>query len=359
MRFRLALVTGVALLLVAVYFVRSSIINKHNPLPSETFLTYEVPKITDRSPAAQAKAAHDFLGLLNEKLKKKTLFNLDSEERRKWTNYPPKRNEMGARLGELNVEQIQAAMRLLATVLSEAGYYKARSIPLGDDQTVPEGKRYHGFGTQDYRVVIFGNPSESESWALQFDGHHLAINVSIHGEKMSLSPSLFGTQPHYFKLGEREFRPIEPFTDKAHAVVNTLQPEQQSQAILSDESKDTRLAYPENDGEIPELVGIKGSELNQEQKDLMISLISEYVNCLPDHASQPRIQSLSKEVDQMYFSWNGATAKKSPMSYRIQGPSIIIEYACQLFSPDPLDQIDHIHTVYRDPSNEYGQKFMK
>jgi hypothetical protein len=34
--------------------------------------------------------------------------------------------------------------------------------------------------------------------------------------------------------------------------------------------------------------------------------------------------------------------------YRIQGPTVIIEYAPQ------QGDVDHIHTIYRDPTNDYG-----
>jgi len=36
--------------------------------------------------------------------------------------------------------------------------------------------------------------------------------------------------------------------------------------------------------------------------------------------------------------------------YRIQGPHLVIEYAPQ--SDEPTN---HVHTIYRDPTNDYGQ----
>jgi hypothetical protein len=36
--------------------------------------------------------------------------------------------------------------------------------------------------------------------------------------------------------------------------------------------------------------------------------------------------------------------------YRIQGPTVVIEYAPQ------QGDLDHIHTIYRDPTNDYGAK---
>ena len=39
--------------------------------------------------------------------------------------------------------------------------------------------------------------------------------------------------------------------------------------------------------------------------------------------------------------------------YRIQGPTLVIEYAPQ---PQGGDAAEHIHTIYRDPTNDYGRK---
>ena len=63
------------------------------------------------------------------------------------------------------------------------------------------------------------------------------------------------------------------------------------------------------------------------------------------------MEQLRQEIDQMRFSWNGPLQPGSDVSYYIQGPSLIIEYACQDLGGDPLE---HLHSIYRDPTNEYG-----
>jgi hypothetical protein len=37
----------------------------------------------------------------------------------------------------------------------------------------------------------------------------------------------------------------------------------------------------------------------------------------------------------------------------VQGPTLIIEYAPQ------QGDLDHIHTIYRDPTNDYGAKLVR
>jgi hypothetical protein len=54
-----------------------------------------------------------------------------------------------------------------------------------------------------------------------------------------------------------------------------------------------------------------------------------------------------------WFAWSGPTTNGMPAYYRIQGPTVVIEYAPQPLGGDPTM---HIHTIYRDPTNDYGKK---
>jgi hypothetical protein len=57
-------------------------------------------------------------------------------------------------------------------------------------------------------------------------------------------------------------------------------------------------------------------------------------------------------LDDTYFAWSGPTSVPAGMNgtsyYRIQGPKLVIEYA-------PQHGEDHVHTIYRDPTNDYGR----
>ena len=68
------------------------------------------------------------------------------------------------------------------------------------------------------------------------------------------------------------------------------------------------------------------------------------------------MKQIEDELVETHFSWNGATKTGSDVSFAIQGPSLIIEYACQDLGGDPLQ---HIHTMYRNPKNEYGGQLGK
>jgi len=54
------------------------------------------------------------------------------------------------------------------------------------------------FGADRYFVDMVGMPSLDRAWTLQFGSHHLAINATVAGPHVTLSPSLTGSEPPKF-----------------------------------------------------------------------------------------------------------------------------------------------------------------
>jgi hypothetical protein len=63
------------------------------------------------------------------------------------------------------------------------------------------------FGKDLYYFSFLGMPSEKNSWMLQFGGHHLALNITIAGEKGVLTPTLTGAQPTLFTVAGKNGAP--------------------------------------------------------------------------------------------------------------------------------------------------------
>ena len=321
---------------------------------SEVISTYS-PAETKRSPEEIAKAGKSFLESLSEKRRAEAALPLDSDERAKWTNVPPRGEVGGVRLGDLGKEELQKACDLLNAVMSKNGYQMSRNIMLADDKLLPNGKPRPGFGAVNYWLAVFGEPSAESPWAIQLDGHHLAVNITLAGEKMSLSPSFIGTQPHKFPLSKKQIVPMGRETKQAHAFVEMLNDEQKKKAIISDKRGSIKTAAGK-DGVVPEPEGLKCDALNAEQKKALSKLIRNWVNDLPAKQAKARMKEINSQLDQSHFSWSGPTAAGSDISYMIQGPTLIIEYGCQSLGGKPLD---HLHSMYRDPTNEYGAKIVK
>lgn len=321
---------------------------------SRVVATYQ-PKSREHTPEAMAVAAQAFLKSLDEEQRQRATYALDHQERREWTNLPARPNAGGIRFGDLNADQVKACCDMMGTLFSEQGYAKMVNIMLADDQLLRGARRRSGFGTENFSVVLFGKPSLDQPWAFQLDGHHVGVNVAVNGEQLSMSPSFIGTQPEAYHLADKQIRPLSGEIDGAYELVNRLSDAQRQQAIVSQRRGRIKTG-PGNDGKIPSAAGVACGEFTAPQRELLMALIAEWVNNLPAKQAKQRLEQIDREVDQMVFAWHGPTKSMSDISYTIQSPSLIIEYACQDLGGKPTD---HLHTMYRDPTNEYGGQLGK
>jgi hypothetical protein len=293
-----------------------------------------------------------FLESLDGPQRGKALFEFDSAKKPSWSNLPVTmvpRN--GLRLGELTKAQRAAALDALAAVLSKQGYQKAIDIMNADDQLV-KGNNKNQFGTENYYLAVFGKPSATKPWTVQFGGHHLGINVTIVGKESVLTPTHTGVQPDSFARDGKTVRPLGPENDLAFKLVNMLDAEQQRQAVLGVKPKGELLVGPGKDGKTITPEGLKCASLKDVQRATLMDLIGAWVNILPDDAAAKRMAALKAKIDDTYFAWYGPTTNGSPAYYRIQGPTLLIEYA-------PQGGTNHIHTIIRDPSNDYGKELTR
>lgn len=66
------------------------------------------------------------------------------------------------------------------------------------------------------------------------------------------------------------------------------------------------------------------------------------MHILPNDAAVNRLTALKAKIDETYFAWYGPTTNGSAAYYRIQGPTLLIEYA-------PQGGTNHIHTNHSRP----------
>jgi Protein of unknown function (DUF3500) len=293
-----------------------------------------------------------FLETLDAQQRGKALFEFDSAKKPSWSNLPVTfvpRN--GLRLGELTKPQRAAALDALAAVLSKEGYQKCIDIMNADDQIIKDKANKMQFGTENFYLAVFGKPSATKPWMLQFGGHHLGINVTIVGKDAVLTPSHTGTQPDSFTRNGKTVRPLGPENDLAFKLVNMLDAEQKKQAVLGAKPKNLVLG-PGQDGKTIPPEGLKCAVLKEDQRAVLMDLIGAWVHILPKDAAATRMAALKAKVNDTYFAWYGPTTNGSPAYYRIQGPTLLIEYA-------PQGGTNHIHTIIRDPSNDYGKELTK
>jgi hypothetical protein len=317
-------------------------------------------------------AANAFLATLSDAERARCMFGFTSSQRTGWSNLPSgifQRN--GMRVGDMTSQQREAALALVAAALSREGYQKVTDIMNGDEVLKnggggrtggrqggagPGGAGGRGggvrFGRDEYYMALLGAPSATAPWMIQFGGHHLAINVTVVGPNDVMTPSLPAAQPAKYTLNGQTIRPLGHENDKGFALINALNAAQQKQAILPYEVTDLVLG-PGADGKVIEPEGILASALDAGQQALLLDIVHEWVGILNDEAAAAKMAEIKANLPRTYFAWSGTTKNGGLAYYRIQGPTLVIEYAPQ------QGDLDHIHTIYRDPTNDYGAKLVR
>ena len=306
-------------------------------------------------------AAQGVLKSLDDAGRAKVQFPANSSQKAHWSNLPgPMFQRNGLRLGDLTSSQRAAVMNLLSAALSRGGYQKVLEIMRGDEVLrTSGGGRGRGrgpgggpaFGEDEYYLAFVGVPSASAPWMLQFGGHHLAVNLTLAGGEATMAPSLPAAQPATYTFEGRTVRPLGSENDKAFALVNALDGAQRGKAVLDYRVADLVLG-PGQDGRAIQPEGIRGSELTQAQQAMLWDLVREWAGMMNDAFAEARMSELRSNLRDTWFAWSGPTTNGSAAYFRVQGPTLVIEYA-------PQGNIDHIHTIYRDPTNDYGAKFAR
>jgi hypothetical protein len=107
---------------------------------------------------------------------------------------------------------------------------------------------------------------------------------------------------------------------------------------------------------------IQASTFNADQQSKLLDLIGVYLNTLNARDAAARVAEVRSSLADTYFAWYGPTAAGSAAYYRVQGPGVWIEFSPQGGGGGGLGlggaaTLDHVHSIYRDPTNEYGSKW--
>jgi len=364
------------------------------------------PRTAYATAEAMATAASRLLGLLDDGQRQQAVSGFpDEPERSRWFYTPT--DHGGLTLTDCTASQRQAALRLLATGLSPAGYHQAAAI-MGHElilEALEGWLVFPGWGrARDplrYAVTIFGDPGTGE-WGWRFAGHHLSLHYTITGGQLaSPTPSFFGADPAEAPLpGGALLRPCAALEDLGRDLVRSLDEDQLAAALLAPQAPPdivtgnrpiltgrlwvTRpgerfrdpamLPRPMLDGMQARLAdyehalgpatigalswsaapaGVGWPQLRPSQREILTALLGAYLGRLPDAAAaaeQAKITGAAAE--QLCFAWAGSTEPHRPHYYRIQGPRLLAEY------DNTERDANHIHTVWRDPAGDFGHDIL-
>lgn len=346
---------------------------------------------TTRGTASRmTEAAQVFLAALDASQRATAQVKFDDQERSNW-HYTPPRGHGGITFAAMDAPQQLLAHRLLATGLSLRGYAKATAI-IAIEHVLREIEGEQGTFRRDislYHVTVFGTPGSSETWGWRFQGHHISLNcVIVGGSLVAPLPTFFGSNPA--ELGDQ--RPLAAETDVARELLASLDAEQRSRAVISPAAPvdiitaNLRsigdgatpptpwelMGAPRTDAAVQELErrrarlglneahdvalqyasapkGLAASEMSDGQREHLIALARTYVDRMPDELATYEWERIEASgIGGIHFAWAGADAIGEPHYYRLQGASFLVEY------DNTQNDANHIHSVWRDPTTDFG-----
>ena len=312
------------------------------------------PKAQRNDLAGMAAAANDFLRTLSDEQKKAIQFDFDANERFNWHFIPKERK--GLPLKEMSDVQRKAAMALVRTALSDTGYQKAVAIMqletvLRESEGRPTGDDYRDPGK--YYFSIFGDPASDSIWGWRLEGHHVSFNFSARNNSLIAgTPGFLGTNPAVVLSGPDKGKYIlKNETELGFALLHALGAGQLKQAIINDDAPSEIITGADRKAVIEQPKGILYTELNPAQQKMLIELLSIYIHRYTKLFAAVMMKEIETAgLNNLRFAWAGAQQPGlgHPHYYRIQGPTIIIEY------DNTQNNANHIHTVIRDLKLDFG-----
>ena len=336
-------------------------------------------------------AAQAFQETLSADQRATLLNDLTADLADNWSNFPAgvvERN--GLRLGDLSDEQREAALGVIRTALSGAGFATFQGIRAADDYLganpdsgpgraggPPAGRpagppgdsaagRPPGSGDRPagdrprvtfdgdvYTIAFLGEPSTTEPWILQFGGHHYAVNFGFGGEVASPTPFFVGTEPLTFELDGVTYAPMAERAATATALLASLSASERTQAQLSGSFRDVLLGPGQDFEFLDAQEGLPVASLSAEQRALVAAAIAAWVEDAEAGTADRMLAAYTSEaaLDATTIGYAGSPDLGTVGSYlRIDGPDVWVEIAAQSSDYDTV----HYHSIWRDKTLDYG-----
>lgn len=315
------------------------------------------------------KAASAFLAALTKDQRSKTAFPVDDPEWRKWMNQHFYIRQ-GVSFQEMSEPQREAAFGLLRASLSAKGLKLTRDI-MRLNYTLGElnNNNFEEYGEWLYWITVMGEPSASEPWGWQLDGHHAIINYLVLGDQVVMTPLFVGSEPVIAYEGKYKGAVIlQDEQNQGLAMIRALTESQREKAILQvSKTGNNNVGEAFKDNVILDYAGVPAAGFSTAQKKQLLDLIGRYVNNMDDGHARVKMEEVRRHLDETWFAWIGGTEDKSVFYYRIHSPVILIEFDHQQpvglrhLAADPrLPERQHVHCVVRTPNgNDYGKDLLR
>ena len=323
-------------------------------------------KSTGVETRAVKEAAISFLRGLSAEQRTKTTFPVDDSEWRRWANQHSLPRQ-GVSFEEMTKAQRALGFKLIGAGLSARGLETTQDI-MKLNHTIAELSGRHGeygYGRWAYFITIMGEPSDTEPWGFQFDGHHCIINYFILADQVVMTPLFLGSEPVWADGGKYKGTIVlQEEQNQALALANSLTAAQKKKAVLKSEIDGTNSNTEAfHDNVVMPYEGLPVSKLDTAQKVAFLKLTGLWIHNLKEGHAKIKMEEIEKHLDRTYFAWIGGMDKDSVFYYRIHSPVVLIEFDHQrpiALARSGIATKNHIHATVRTPNgNDYGKDLLK
>ena len=311
------------------------------------------------APAAASRmtaAAQKFLDALSSGQRDIATFDFKGDERYIWNYTPVERN--GLMIMDMDEGQRSVAFDLMATGLSESAVATAHRIisiekELGESEASANSDSPWRRSIERYWFSVFGEPGGDAPWGWRVGGHHVCLHYTVvDGQLVSPNPLFFGANPAEVRHGERKgLRTLPEEEDIARSIVTGFNADHRSIAVVDGDTpqdiltKSYRTADPDATP-----VGLAYSRMDADSREQLVNLIKVYVNRnSADLAANVWGKIEAGGLDGVTFAWAGPDIPGQGHYYTIRGKAFLIEY------DNTQNGANHIHSVFRDYENDWGE----
>jgi hypothetical protein len=142
--------------------------------------------------------------------------------------------------------------------------------------------------------------------------------------------------------------------DVARDLIRMLPEARRTRAIIADD------AFPDiitrNDPKVPSLniEGLAAGEMSQAEQTQLRKLLRVYADRMTESAAREQLERIERAgFAKLHFGWAGSLEPGKPHYYRVQGPTVLIEY------DNTQNNANHIHSVWRDLERDFGGDLLR
>lgn len=318
--------------------------------------------------AAAATAAQAFVATLTSAQQSTVVLPWSLASARRWSNLPASSNFVarnGIAWSSLTTAQRTAAAAMLSAVLSGTGQTLREGLQAADDYLSANGGG-SSYGSGLYYLSIYGTPSATGFWVMQWTGHHLTYNFTFNGTYRSGTPLFLGVEPRTtFTTGGATYDPMVAQRTAASDLFTALP--SYSGSLLSGTYTDILFGangqgnidntYPKAYPTTTTNRGVLVSGLSTADQEKVKAFVRSYVNTQTDAVATELLNAYLSDaaLAQTYVAYTGSGVTASNSYLRIDGPRVWIEFSVQggvIIRNEP-----HYHSIWRDKVGDYGGNF--